>query len=232
MAFSFRSVIGVLAMSALLVFSNSLWAAMIVQQSILYFQPGDPSRQDVKITNPDAEPIYIQVEIREVINPGMPNEEIKLVTNPKDAGFLVTPNRLAIQPGSQQSIRLLNMKGLTDSERVFRVALKPVAADVEATETGVKILIGYELLVFIHPIAPKINISHMREGNKLILENIGNVNVLLSKGTQCKDDKNTECTELTPQRLYPGSKRIIDLQYTTPVNFVLTSGMSNQAVVY
>lgn len=232
MASSLRYITRLSYLIALLGLSNALWASMIVQQSIVYFQPGDSNRQDIKVTNPDAEPLYIQVEIKEIINPGKPDEIIKPVSNPKEAGFLVTPNRLAIQPGSHQSVRLVNLKGLMDTERVFRVALKPVAADVEATETGVKVLIGYELLVLIQPIAPKILVSHVREGNKMTLVNEGNTDVLLSKGEQCKDDKKTECTELPVYRLYAGNKAVIDLKYDTPVNYILSSGMSNQAVIY
>ena len=216
----------------LAVYSGNLWATMQVDNMIVHFQPGDPSRKEVKVTNPDREPLYIQVELKEVLNPGLPNEVKKPVTNPKEAGLLVTPNKMAIQPGGEQVVRIVNLKGLKDVERIFRLTLKPVAGDIEAEQTGVKILIGYELLVTVQPIAPKFEITPSRNGNKLVLENTGNINVNLSKGTQCKDAEKSECVDLPSYRLYAGNKVELDLKYTTPVNYFATTGMNTQVVQY
>lgn len=232
MTFLFRSLSSALITLTLVVFSGNLFASMIVDNTVINFQQGDPSRKDVKIKNPDMEPLYIQVEVKEVINPGSPDEVIKPVVNPKEAGFLVTPNKLVIQPGAEQLLRVVNLKGLKDYDRIFRITLKPVVGDVEAEQTGVKILVGYELLVLIQPFAPKVNVTHVREGNKLILENKGNTNVGLQKGTQCKDDTKAECTELPSYRLYAGNRVVVELKYDTPVNYLLTAGMSTQAVEY
>ena len=65
-------------------------------------------------------PLYVEVVLYEVKNPGEENEERIVVTNPKEAGFLVTPNRLVIPPGSRKLVRFVNMKPL-DKERIFRI---------------------------------------------------------------------------------------------------------------
>lgn len=227
------------AVTALSVFSNQLLAAMIVEKSIIYYQPGDPGRQDVEVRNPDQEPLYIEVEIMELTNPGTDKEERKIVTNPKDAGLLVTPNRMAIQPGGRQMVRLVNIKGLGEKERVYRINLKPVAADIEAEQTAIKILVGYQLLVLVAPAKPSSHLTSVREGKKLILTNDGNVNVLLSRGTQCAKmpepkpvDAKEDCVELPVKRLYPGNRMEVELTYDTPVNYLYSDGPSNQSVTY
>ena len=213
-------------------------AAMIVERSILYYNPGDPSRQDVTIQNPDAEPLYVQVEVFEVVNPGDENEELKLITNPKESSFLVTPNRLAIPPGAQKMVRFVNLKPLGQTERVFRVNLKPVAEDLEAEQMGVKIIVGYQLLVLISPSEQKIELTGKREGKKLTLTNTGNINVLISRGNQCekgvepKPGTNSGCAELPAARIYPGNKLEVDLPYDTPVEYLVSSNGSNQQSVY
>jgi P pilus assembly chaperone PapD len=237
MRFPFRTVVSVFVVVSTMLLSTSLFAAMIVQKSIIHYQPGDSARQDVEIQNPDKEPLYIQVEVLEVINPGADNEEKRAVANPKDAGFLVTPSRLAIQPGSSKIVRLVNLKALGDKERVFRINLKPVAADIEAEQTGVKILVGYQLLVLISPMSPDAALLSERKGNKLILTNNSNANVLLSRGQQCavsatETEEGKDCVDLPVKRLYPGNKLELDLKYTTPVEYLFSAGTSNQVVTY
>jgi len=221
----------------LLVFSPLSMASMLVQQSILQFRVGDPSRMDVEVKNPDLEPLYVQVEVHEIVKAGEEGEQRVLVTNPKESGFLVTPNRLVIQPGAAKNIRLVNLKALGDKERVFRVTLKPVAADVEAEQTGVKILVGYQLLVLVSPNAPKANLHVKRTGKRLELFNDGNTNVLLSRGKQCQvaateKTEASNCEELVSKRVYPGNTAVYELKYDTPVEFLYTTGTFNQSVVY
>jgi len=232
------------AVTSLILFSAWSMAAMQISKSIIDYQPGDPSRQDIEISNPDAEPLYIKVEIKQIVNPGMENEKIVVVTNPKESGLLATPNRLVIPPGATKMVRVVNLKGLTDKERIFRVALTPVPADIEAETTGVKILVGYQLLVLIQPIAPKPDVVATRAEGKLTLVNNGNTNVLFSAGKQCAtakvDDKKADdkeatedCVELTAFRLYAGNTHVVDLKHgERPIEFRQSIGTTSQMVVY
>ena len=220
------------SLSLLMTFSGMLSAAMIVERTVLHYQPGSPSRQDVEIRNPDEDTLYIQVDIYEVINPGSEDEERRLVTNPRDANFLVTPNRLAIPPGGRKLVRLVNLQELGEKERIFRVSLKPVIEDVESEQTAIKVLVGYQLLVLIQPAQPSPELTASREGNVLTLTNNGNTNILLHRGQQCAENDPGVCVDLPVRRLYPGNVWQIELEMDTPVQFVRTVGTNNQTVVY
>lgn len=213
-------------------------AAMLLDRAIVHYGPGSANRQDVEIRNPDGEPLYIKVEIIEVLNPGSPEEERRTVTNPKEAKFLVTPSKLVIPPGGRKSVRLLNLgKGNTE-DRVFRVNLTPVTPELESDQMAIKVVVGYQLLVLIQPNDPKPDLKVTREGKKLKIHNAGNTNVLMRNGSQCPAARPPQvtgkegCVELPSNRLYAGNHWEVDLPYDTPVDFFLAVGTSNQKVVY
>lgn len=214
-------------------------ASMMLDKAIVHFGPGAPNRQDVEIRNPDKEPMYIKVEILEVLNPGMENEQRKVVTNPKAAKFLVTPSKLVIPPGGRKSVRMLNIGKLpSDKDKVFRINLTPVTPDVEAKQMAIKVVVGYQLLVLIQPDAPQADIQATRTGKKLVLHNAGNTNVLLRSGSNCPEQAppvkpSTEgCVELQSKRLYAGNTAEVELTYDTPVEYFMAVGLNNQKAVY
>lgn len=223
--------------SSLLWLSSVVSAAMIVEQSVIHFEPDKPSRQDVLISNPDKEPLYIQVEILGIENPGETNEKRTLIQNPKASKFLVTPNKLVIQPGQKKRVRLVNLAPLGDKERVFRVNLKPISPEIESDTTAIKVLIGFQLLVLMQPNKPQPNIVGKRNGNKLTLSNEGNTNVLMHRGEQCDVPQKGEtvgqgCTPLPTKRLYPGNSITIDLNKSTPAQYLLSTASVNQRKVF
>lgn len=217
-----------------ILFSAQTLATMQVERTVIHFEAGKANRQDVEVSNPTEEPIYIQVELLEVISPGTENEERKLVQNPREVNFLVTPNKLVLPPGGRKLIRFVNLAPLGDKEKVFRVNLKPVASHERDEEvTAIKVLIGYQLLVFLEPATPAVSVIGQVVGNKFSVENKGNTNVMLQRGVQCEDPKKKEnCVELPAKRLYPGNKWSIDLQYATPVEYIVSSGLKNKSQVF
>ena len=222
------------------VFTSTTQAAMVLDKAIVHFGSGAPNRQDVEIRNPDNEPMYIKVEILEVLNPGMENEERRVVSNPKAAKFLVTPSKLVIPPGGRKSVRMLNIGKLpADKDKVFRINLTPVTPDIEAEQMAIKVVVGYQLLVLIQPNTPRIDIQSSREGKKLVLHNAGNTNVLLRSGSNCPapvapptKPSNEGCVEMQSQRLYAGNTVEIELTYDTPVEYFMAIGLDNQKAVY
>ncbi len=74
------------AKSALLVsalFANlQAHAALSLDRIIVYFDPNEIPRQDMIVTNPDPENLYLQTEVYNVINPGTDQEEHVLATDP------------------------------------------------------------------------------------------------------------------------------------------------------
>lgn len=223
----------------LALFASGAQAAMMLDKAIIHFGPGAPNRQDVEIRNPDKEPLYIKVEILEVLNPGMENEERKVVTNPKQAKFLVTPSKLVIPPGGRKSVRMLNIGKLPDDEdKVFRINLTPVTPDVEAKQMAIKVVVGYQLLVLIQPKTPKPDVQATRNGKKLTLHNAGNTNVLLRSGTNCPavappaKPSTEDCVDMQSKRIYAGNTVEVELTYDSPVEYFMAIGLENQKAVY
>ncbi len=197
-------------------------ATMLVDRIFVEFEAGGPSRQDATIINPDDEPLYINVEVLEVLHPGTPREQRNVVRDPENIGFIATPNRLTIPAGGRRAVRLVNLGGHGGQERVYRVNLNPVAAPFEAETTVIRILVGYQLLVFIAPRQTRVGLEGYRKGKTLHLHNTGNVNIRLFDGRQCAAAgslSEDDCVAVQGRRLYPGNRLEIPLPLDAPVTF-------------
>lgn len=209
-------------------------ASMVLSNVIVHFEPNEPPREDIEIENTSSETLYIEVKPHMVHAPGTPDERRELIRDPRRAGLLVTPNRLVIGPGARKRLRLVNLDPTSDTERVYRVAVTPVVGDVSAAQSGLKVLIGYEVLVLTQPQSPAPELSVRRLGQTLHFENRGNTNVLLREGYQCEYDGQPRdaCVALASRRLYPGNRWQLALPYDSPVNFHLGTGTRNVAKTY
>ncbi|MEM7097342.1 MAG: hypothetical protein AAF541_03715 [Pseudomonadota bacterium] len=212
---------------------GAVYAEMVLSNVIVHFEPGDPGRKDVEISNQGDEPLYVEVEPHEVLSPGTDQEERSRILDPREAGLLVTPNKLILPPGATKVIRLVKM-GNSSEERVYRIAAKPVTGGVEATQSGLKIMVGYEILAIVYPSQPDAKLKIEREGKKLLVQNDGNTNVLLRQGFQCKspDMPQEECTPLPSRRMYPGNSWELDLPYDLPVKYYQSVGTRNMVAEY
>lgn len=171
------------------VFGLLLWAsgvmaayAMQVDKAIVHFPADKSPRQDVVIGNPGEEPLFVDVGILTVSDPGTDSEQRLPVKDPESAPLIATPRRLMVPPGGSRRVRLVNLEGHGDMEKVYRVDLRPVAPPEQMDSTGVRVLVGYQLLVFVAPSQTGISLEGQRDGKSLTLTNKGNVNVLLHEG--------------------------------------------------
>ena len=55
------------------------------------------------------------------------------------------------EPGQRKLIRLAVIGLRPARERVYRVTVKPVTGELSASETGLKLLVGYDVLVLFSP---------------------------------------------------------------------------------
>lgn len=214
--------------------SSASWANMALSNAIVHFEPGKPTRQDVEISNMGTEPLYVQIEPKVILNPGTETEQRELITDPREHGLLVTPNRLVIAPGATQVIRLVNIKAADDAERIFRITARPIAGEFEATTSGLKVLIGYEVLAIVYPQIPKPKLEVERKGRNLSIANTGNTNVFLQEGFQCENPKDAleDCTPLPGKRMYPGMKWVTELPHDLPVRYYQSVGTRNFVETY
>jgi P pilus assembly chaperone PapD len=213
---------------ALLLLAQVAQGAMRLSNVIVHFEPGKPARQDVEISNTGDEPMYVSIEPNMILAPGTPQEDRVPITDPRQAGLLVTPNKMIVPPGGTKVLRLVDLGGFP-RERVYRIVVKPVAAGVESSQSGLKIMLGYEILAIAYPSNPSSMLDVTREGRVLRMKNPGNTNILLREGYQCEraNQPVEECDSLPGKRLYPGNEWEISLPRDLPVTYYHSVGTQN-----
>lgn len=207
---------------------------MVLSNVILHFEPGEPTRQDIEIENTGTDPMYVQVRPHRVLNPGTENEQREYISDPREAGLLVTPNKLVVPPQGRKLLRFVDLKPGDSSERVYRVAVTPVVGDLEAETSGLKILVGYEVLVLAQPSTPNPQLTAERRGQQMFFRNDGNTNVLLREGRQCPSDETVieDCTVLGAKRLYPGNEWNLELPYDRPLEYHIGIGTRSSVEIW
>lgn len=230
---SLRAATGSLVLLAvsLLAMSPGLQAEMVLDRSILVFEPDGPGRHDVEVTNTGADNLYLDTEILRVTDPGTPEEQRLEVEDPDAAGLLVTPSRMVVPSDGRRLVRLVLLEDPGATDRIYRVNLLPVVPPQEADRTAVKVVVAYQLLVIVRPRDPQPDLVWSRDGRHIRFENRGNTNVLLYRGSQCPEGAagdSEECVELgIARRLYAGNEWELELPLAAPVEFTTTVGSRN-----
>jgi P pilus assembly chaperone PapD len=215
---------------SLLIFLPSISVAgMVLNQSIIHFESGESGRYDLVVENSEDAPLYLKITPNIILNPGSDQQKREKITNPKKAGLLVSPNRLIIPPRGKKLIRFVNLLPKRLEEGVYRVVIEPVIGDVKSEQNGVKVLIGYEVLVLVQPNELVTDLNAERSAKSITLSNNGNSNIFLLSGKQCPEGVTevSSCNELGSKRLYPGNSWTLPLNHDTPVEYQLSVGTKN-----
>ena len=211
-------------------------ANMVLSEAILHFEPGKPLRKDIEVENVGDETLYIQVDPKVVLNPGTDQETRESFTDPREAGLLVTPNKLIIPPKSRKLVRFVVLKPAVNEDNVYRVTFKPISNPEPTNDNsiGVKIVIAYQVLVLVQPSNPNPEIIAKRNGNTLEFNNKGNTNVLMREGRQCPHESSSEeeCKNLPGRRLYAGNKWSVELPFNKPAEYYISIGTKNSVETY
>ncbi len=217
-------VLGILALSPL-----AASAEMQINNSIIVFKSDDAVRRDITVTNNGDTPLYLKVTPYVIDNPGTTTEQRKKIVDPRESGLLVSPHKLVVPPGRKKRIRFVNLHPKREQEAVFRVTMEPVAGELTAKGSGIKVMVGYEVLVLAEPDNPHSELVAQRLGNRLVIANEGNTNALLFRGKQCPSDhpQQNECASLQDKRLYPGNRWEIALPGSGPVEFHVANSQGN-----
>ena len=198
-------------------------AELAVSQLVFELKPGMSRAADIEIFNDSDERSFVAVEPREILDPGLPAQRPLLSPDPEKLGLLVSPTRLVIEPRQRKRLRIAAIGPLPVRERVYRVTVKPVAGEVSGTETGLKLLVGYDLLVLVRPPAGTQRVEVSRNGSSLTIVNRGNASVELAEGRQC-DAKGANCSALPGKRLYAGATWQQSLPLATAGEYRIRSG--------
>jgi P pilus assembly chaperone PapD len=207
---------------ALFVAAAPARADIFLSDLIVDLQSGKQLRDDVEVWNSGAERAYVAIEPREIVRPGTADETVRTDPDPEKLGLLVTPTRMVLEPGQRKIIRLASLVGAPQTERVYRVTVRPVVGDIESSSSGLKILVGYDVLVLVRPATPTTGISATRSDGKLTFTNDGNVSVELVDGRQC-DSSRAHCTDLPGKRLYAGASWSEPIGSDLPVEYTVKS---------
>ena len=198
-----RAIVFGLAAAILLAAPTPVLAGLTVSPVIVDVQPSQAPRADVEAINDSTDTVYVVVEPARIDHPGEPGERRVQDPDPQALGLLATPNRLVLAPGERKFVRLALLSPPGDTDRIFRVTVKPVVGQVAAPTTGLKILVGYDLLVIQRPARPQAQVVARHDGGTLTLTNNGNTNAELFQGQAC--DAARHCAPLAGSRLYAGT---------------------------
>lgn len=193
-----------LCLLIILVQAAPAFAELAISQLVVEFKPRSSRTMDIEIFNDSAERRFVSVEPREVIGAGTKTEQRFVSPDPEKLGLLVSPARLVLEPHQRRTLRMAAIGSANERERVYRVTVKPVTGDVTSSESGLKLLVGYDLLVLVRPNVIKAGVNVARVGRNLILTNNGNSSIELADGKQC-DENGKDCQALPSKRLYAGA---------------------------
>jgi P pilus assembly chaperone PapD len=193
-------------------------ANIVLNKIIVNFDAGSISREDVEVWNSGKETLYVSTNVYSIKNPETENSEKIEQTDARTAGLIVSPNKIILQPNERKILRILAQATAMEKDLVYRVKIAPNAGELANADTdkakkiaGVKILIGYEMLIFVRPPNPHGDLKVTRSDKKATFTNAGNTNLDLREVKICDADKVTNCQEIKAKRLYAGQIWTTDL---------------------
>lgn len=219
------------AISLILLFAPSVHAGVMLNRAIVIFDDSDQARQDVIVSNDsDSDRLFVSVTPFLVMNPGTEERELAPLSIDEDAGLLVTPNKLLIEPSGSAIVRMLNMAEPDINEVYYRINFTPIqkpieferqeGEELEQSQMLVTIALAYQALVIVPPLEPKALPRFTRTGKTVVFTNPGNSFYLLRDGVQCSPDDPDDCVDLTSKRVYPGNEYVVELPFDGPAQYV------------
>ncbi len=199
----------------------------VISNAIVEYNSRSGKQIDIQLISSSAENDYIEISVDEVINPGAEDEQRIPLDDPTRGGLIVTPDRMILTAGSRKTLRFVLLDDLSEKEQIYRVTARPVIKGVSTeNKMGLKILIGYEILVIVRPQFSEPGFDITRNGRILNISNTGNTNILLQQGKQCPKPDN--CISTPSLRVYSGRKETISLPHDAKVTYAIWDGESNK----
>ena len=215
-----------IAASAAVLPAQAAHGEIVLSQLVVELRAGKSVRQDIEVLNKDPERAYVVAEPRQIVGPGTPGEKSLTDPDPGKLGLLVSPARMVLDPGQSKLIRFADVAPTPERERVYRVTVKPVVGGLEAEESGIKIMVGYDVLILVRPEKPEVKVSATRDGRRLVWRNDGNVSVELTDGRQCRTVA-SDCSSLPGKRLYAGTSWHVDVAGDGAIEYFVRSPTGN-----
>lgn len=188
-------------------------ADIVLSKMILDFLPKNPRQENLDVFNNGEDIDYISTKIFEIQNPGMKNQKRVEVSKGSKDRLVIAPNKLSIAPKARKRFQFIITDENLKKDKIYRVEVVPNIAGVQNPEggIGIKILVGYEVLVIVRPQKMDFNLKVVRGKDSITFTNKGNTNILLSDIKQC-NSKNV-CKTILADRLYAGNEITAKLIY-------------------
>jgi P pilus assembly chaperone PapD len=179
-------------------------AEIVLSQMVAEIRAGSTRSSDIEIWNNDRERAYVVITPSEILSPGTPAEQRAQAADPEALGLLISPTRMILEPGQRKLIRITPIAATPARERVYRIEVRPTVGDLETSTSGLKMLIGYDVLVLRRPKAGANKLVTRRVGDRIAVRNDAPHSVELAGGKACRT--RSDCQELPGKRLYPGAE--------------------------
>lgn len=201
--------------------------AGIALSKVIVDLPADtPPRDDIEVSNDSNERQYVLAEPAVIQAPGTPQEKRVDSADPAVTGLLVTPQKLVLEPGERKLVRVALVAPRGSDERVYRLAIKPVAGTISAEQSALKVFIGYDVLIIVRPTVATGKVTATRTARAITFHNGSNASVEMSEGRQC-DAAGRNCASLPAMRLYANADWTVPIERDTPVEYRLQTGKSS-----
>ena len=214
--------------TALMTLAVPAHSEIVLSQLVLDVAAQRPGRQDVEISNTGKERAYVSVTPAEIVGAGTDGEKRVEERDPEKLGILVSPARLILEPGQHKIIRVTPLGNAPARERVYRMTVRPEVGDIADDQSGLKILIGYDVLVILRPAGASPKLTGRWSGSQLEILNEGNSSVELTGGRQCISPD--QCKDLPPKRLYAGASWVVPVTGHYPVEYRYPQNGRSQTV--
>lgn len=190
-------------------------ADIVLSEVIVDFVDSKEVRKDIVVQNIGNKKVFVAVQPYQIEDPVKDKSKRIPLKDPRKSTLVATPNRMILKPKQKRNLRIIVSKRNPEKDMVYRVRVVPkvgklaMEGEVEgnAKQTGVKVLVGYDVLVMVRPPVIKQDYSISRLGNKLFYENKGNTNFLIREIQQCDNfEEQTNCEKVNGPRVYAGAK--------------------------
>ena len=221
------------------VFTNAS-ADIVLDKIILDFFPGEEQQENIFVNNTSStENVYVKIEQVEVLNAGTKDEKREKVKKTDQHRLIVSPNKLSIRQNNRKVVQFIVNNNNSDKDKIYRVQFSPVISgfynntqNSSNVYAGIKLLIGYEVLVIVRPTNMRFKLDVNRKDNTIIAKNNGNTNVFINRIKQC-NDKNVCESLIEEKRLYANSDISLKLVYPDrPVIMELNYGKDYKVIEY
>ena len=165
---------------------------LTVSPMLMYFHAGT-NVQDITVENQDAAVEYASVV--PLYHQGIGLSTSKEIpfdgTAPQSFGLMVSPTKVALQPGTARKVRVVNLMPSVAADRVYTITIseinpsEKVVGTVHGATASMSMSYGYKIRVFVLPANPLPVVTAKRNGTSVTSTNTGNSYISLRSGQLC-----------------------------------------------